>query len=936
MRLSKSGVMMTIMKYIILAMSLVILTSCSDAELSDKEYIEKAKINISRNETRAAIIHLKNAIQKNPTNAEARQLLGSQYIVIGSAKSAEKELNRALDLGIARQVVLLDYGKALLMQGEFRELVKELGKESRESNNQTEQERIISDVLLGHAYLGLGETEKAKEKFIQAGKTSPDMPFLLIGLANLSDLSGNKDKAIAYLDRIGVDEREYFTAQIAKGNIELSRNNLEKAIAVFESVVAGQEKNAFSIAMYDARLGLVRAYMQTGNLEKAESNADYLLEKNAAHPMANYLKAVILFTKKDYTSAVEYLQQVQKTAPNYPPGIFLLGATQYALNNFEEANSLLTRFVNMAPTHLQGRKLLALTRLRLNRPDEAMDILAPAAEQTGDNNEILSMIARVAAAAGEYNVGLKYISRMSPGKDNQNLISEELANLYYRKGSFDDAINELEKITGEKRSKAKAAQVYIYLRKRDFVRARQIAESLLAEDKSPKTHVLLGGVHMFAGERDKAQSEFNKALAINPDYSQARLSLANLYMEESKYVEAKIQLEKTLSIDAGNIKAMFGMAQISEISGNKEEAVKWIEKVRATDSLNIPARTVLSRYYLRNGDKDKALEIAQEAVKNTNSAIDAVRLLANVYMGRGEMQMAINVYNSLLKRETNNPQLLIELATIYAKEKRYTEARNSLIKARNIDDKNIKPKVALVLLEKETGNLAEAVRLALKLKNDYPDLPTGYMLSGDLLYSQKQYLSAVKDYTAGFEKTDNWQFYLKASDAYAKAGDNAAALRVLNAGIKRYPENISIQQKLANVYLVNGNIESATQVYTKILDKQPNNLIALNNLANFIAENDKMTALKYSDRAYKLAPENAAIADTHGWLLVETNNLDEGLNLLAKAAQKSQNPSIQYHYAVALYRSAKTADAEKILLTIKSASFPEQKAAGELLSKLSH
>src|SRR5688500_4252532 len=46
----------------------------------------------------AAIIHLKNVVQKAPEHAEARYRLGVAYLDTGDYASAEKELRRAQDL----------------------------------------------------------------------------------------------------------------------------------------------------------------------------------------------------------------------------------------------------------------------------------------------------------------------------------------------------------------------------------------------------------------------------------------------------------------------------------------------------------------------------------------------------------------------------------------------------------------------------------------------------------------------------------------------------------------------------------------------------------------------------------------------------------------------------------------------------------------------
>ncbi len=41
--------------------------------------------------------------------------------------------------------------------------------------------------------------------------------------------------------------------------------------------------------------------------------------------------------------------------------------------------------------------------------------------------------------------------------------------------------------------------------------------------------------------------------------------------------------------------------------------------------------------------------------------------------------------------------------------------------------------------------------------------------------------------------------------------------------------------------------------------------------------------METAERAYKLEPDNAAVADTLGWMLVEQGNTKRGVELLQKA-----------------------------------------------------
>ena len=65
------------------------------------DLIRSARDYQARGDTQAAIIQLKNAVQKQPDNAEARLLLGQASLIVGDPTSAEKELRRASRNGAA-------------------------------------------------------------------------------------------------------------------------------------------------------------------------------------------------------------------------------------------------------------------------------------------------------------------------------------------------------------------------------------------------------------------------------------------------------------------------------------------------------------------------------------------------------------------------------------------------------------------------------------------------------------------------------------------------------------------------------------------------------------------------------------------------------------------------------------------------------------------
>ncbi len=59
------------------------------------DYVREAEAYLEKGEAKAAVIQLKNALQENPANIEARLMLGRIYLQAGDGASAEKEFERA-------------------------------------------------------------------------------------------------------------------------------------------------------------------------------------------------------------------------------------------------------------------------------------------------------------------------------------------------------------------------------------------------------------------------------------------------------------------------------------------------------------------------------------------------------------------------------------------------------------------------------------------------------------------------------------------------------------------------------------------------------------------------------------------------------------------------------------------------------------------------
>jgi Tfp pilus assembly protein PilF len=111
----------------------------------------------------------------------------------------------------------------------------------------------------------------------------------------------------------------------------------------------------------------------------------------------------------------------------------------------------------------------------------------------------------------------------------------------------------------------------------------------------------------------------------------------------------------------------------------------------------------------------------------------------------------------------------------------------------------------------------------------------------------------------------------------------------------------------------------------------------LNNLALLYQKEKDPRALQLAEKAYSIVPDNAAVLDTLGWLLVEQGNSSRGIPLLQKASSLAAGlPDIRYHLVQALMKAGEKAKARGELeqLLASGKPFANTDEARALLAQL--
>jgi Flp pilus assembly protein TadD len=169
------------------------------------------------------------------------------------------------------------------------------------------------------------------------------------------------------------------------------------------------------------------------------------------------------------------------------------------------------------------------------------------------------------------------------------------------------------------------------------------------------------------------------------------------------------------------------------------------------------------------------------------------------------------------------------------------------------------------------------------------------------------------------------------------AGRAADASKMVAQWRKAHPDEPVVALYDAEEMLRNQEIKPAIALLEGVLKKQPDNVIALNNLAWAYQQAKDPRALATAEQAFKVTGDSPAVMDTLGWMLVEQGNTGRGVPLLQKAVTLSpQDGDIRYHLAAGLSKAGDKAGAKKELdkLLAENTQFPQLDAARSLRSTL--
>ena len=439
-----------------------------------------------------------------------------------------------------------------------------------------------------------------------------------------------------------------------------------------------------------------------------------------------------------------------------------------------------------------------------------------------------------------------------------------------------------------------------------------------------------------------AQQSYEKAIKLDPKNILAHLGSAKLALDGGQLDKAKEYANKALSINNKAINAYLLLADVAYKQKDNAEVEKVLltaqEKVKGNITAEIEVIKSLGKFYALQKQPEKILSIGEDMVKRYPDNSVALSVLAGAQIINDKKPLAeatlLQIIN-LDKQDINNRLLLAKLLSEQPdKDQEVLKLLDETAKISPDKPDALVFKTAYLIKLKRTQ---EALELANKIDKQFPKLVLGKLLKGDVYLADKKLDQATDMYQQAYKIQPNDKVLFTLADIMNAQGKLPDAIKLLNNALEKNPKNGAIHFKLATAYQQQNDNKQAEEHYKAILAEQPDNVLALNNLAFLYSQKNDPQAIELAKKAYDKAPESAAILDTYGYILIKQGQPKEGLTILEKAASLAPKVNdIQFHLAEAYSANDNKPKAIEILESIVKAEqdFSEKKAAVSLLDTL--
>ena len=681
---------------------------------------------------------------------------------------------------------------------------------------------------LGETYLKLKEAREAFQAYTRAVSANPDNLKAQLKLGQMLLLGRQTEEAKKKVELILAKSPDNVEALSLLSGVQVQERDLDGAIKTLEKA-ASLNPNHFN-----TQLSLGRLLFLKGEPGKAEEA---------------YLKAIAL----DPASGVPYVE---------------LSRIYARKGEWDKAEAELKRMIQAAGSTYETLHVLALfyeSREKFEQAEKTYLQAVEAAPQ-GDVTPLMNLAAYYARMKS-YDRALEAMHKAVEIKKDDPNVLVNMAELQFEFNKVKDAEATVDKVLQKEKGHVDANLLKgrIFFVRRDFGNALERFDLVVRESpRNAMAYYFRGLSHIGKGDSKMGQQDLLKAVEFYPGLLEARLILAEFYLNERNADLARQQIDAAMKIAPRNTRVLMHLGSLKVLERDMKGAEEIYSKVIQADADYAPAYIQLGLIYNLTNRQAEALKSFNKALElnpQQTEATGALALVVGLNLRDKKFDEAMKACEDHKKKVTDSPVslALIEYleGNIFLAKKDSKAAEDRFKKAIEIEPNNPAPYVALAEIYAREKRFDEAIKEYEGVIAKNPKYLAGYMAVGTIYDQKGDGQKAETYYRKALEIKKNFGPAANnlAWNIADRGGNIDEALTYAQIAKEQLPDSSAVMDTLGYIYFMKGTYLNAIVEFQDSLARDPGNPVINHHmgLAQY-KNNDKAKAKDYFEKALELDP----------------------------------------------------------------------------------
>ena len=668
-------------------------------------------------------------------------------------------------------------------------------------------------------------------------------------------------------------------------------------------------------------------------------------------------------------------------------GNYYIAGSRNRADVIAESERLANEVLQKDPNNIEGHILMGSVLFAQEQKDKAFAELNRAIELDPKRVESYLSMARFYVVTSERGKAEELYRKAISVNANSPVAHTEYGRFLIQSNRQPEAEAELTKAVevGPTDRNARFFLASYYLVNRQFDKAEAAYKGLAGlEPDKPESQAVLADFYSAISRGDDAIKIYQDIISKSPDYLQGRYRLAEILLTRGDMEGANAQIEEAFKKDKHDRQALLLRARMKVQRGQPDDLKSAAEDLKDVLRQEPNSRTGL--YFMAQvnfslGQMDQARAFAADLEKNYPDYLPAKLMQLQITLAGADYKSANTLATDLLARldktapdRENSPQLLAEirektylsrgsaqlqlknpaaarndfeaakaigprdpvvynsLALVALAENKPEEAIASFENALNVHATNFDALNGLINLYARNKEIDKAHARVDQALSAYPNLASLHYLKSIVYGFQQNTQSLEAELKRALELDPNYlPAYSSLATLYIRSKQEDRAIAEYQKISALRPDNATPYTMIGILEDQRKNHDAAADNYRKALEKDPNNVIAANNLAWLYAVTGKGNideAVRLAQGVVQKNPNVPGFIDTLGWVYYKKNLHTAAVEQLRKAVTINETearnanvpPSASYHYhlGMALKASGDKEQARRELETARA------------------